>query len=208
MRGWEGVTDDLQPLAPEDGIERFIRHREPSVRESTIRNARTRLRYFLEWCDERDIENLNTLTGRDLADFVAWRRGDVAALTLQKQLSTIRMALRYWADIEAVTEGLAEELHAPELPDGAESRDVTIEPERAMEILDYLENHHYANRGHVVLLILWRTGMRRSALRSIDVCDLDPDKNAIRLEHRPEAGTKLKNGSDGERWVYLGPRWF
>ena len=83
-------------------------------------NARTRLRHFKEWTEEADIENLNELTGRDLADFVAWRRDDIKAITLQKQLSTVRQALRYWADIEGVTEGLAEKLHAPELPDGAE----------------------------------------------------------------------------------------
>jgi site-specific recombinase XerD len=102
------MNDDLQPLSPEEGVERFLQHREPSVRKSTLQNAKTRLRYWLEWCDERDIENLNELTGRDLADVVAWRRGDIASITLQKQLSTIRMALRWWADTEAVEEGLAE----------------------------------------------------------------------------------------------------
>lgn len=208
VRWWSGLSDDLDPLAPEDGIDRYLRHREPSLRESSMRNARTRLRFFQEWCDERDIENLNGLAGRDLADFVAWRRGDISAITLQKQLSTIRMALRYWADIEAVTEGLAEKLHAPELPDGAESREVALDADRAEAILEYLSDHHYASRDHVIMVLLWRTAMRRGALRSIDVGDLEPDDNAIRLEHRPDAGTKLKNGEDGERWVYLGPTWY
>jgi site-specific recombinase XerD len=202
------VNEDLTPLAPEEGVDRFLQHREPSVRQSTIENARTRLRFFLDWCEERDVDNLNTLTGRDLADFVAWRRGDIAALTLQKQLSTIREALRYWDDIEGVQEGLAEKVHSPELPDGAESRDVHLSADRAQAILGYLREHHYASRDHVVMEILWRTGMRRSALRSIDVDDLRPDDNAIVLEHRPEQGTKLKNGEDGERWVYLGPTYY
>ena len=200
--------DDVQPLAPEEGVERFLRHREPSVRKSTLQNARTRLNYFQEWCDEQEIENLNDLTGRDLADFVAWRRGDIAALTLQKQLTTIRQALRYWADIEGVRDGLAEKVHSPELPDGAESRDVHLDADRAEGILAYLERYEYASRRHVVMALLWRTGMRRSALRSLDVDDLRPDDNALVVEHRPETGTKLKNGEDGERWVYLGPEWF
>ncbi|MCU4799720.1 site-specific integrase [Halobacteria archaeon HArc-gm2] len=199
------MSDDLQSLPPEEGIERFIRHREPSVRESTIRNAKTRLRFFNDWCQERGIDDLNDLTGRDLADFVSWRGRDIAAITLQKQLSTIREALRYWADIEGVPDGLAEQVHAPELPDGAESRDVHISSERAHRILDYLHDHHYASRDHVVFLILWKTAMRRSALRSLDVDDLRQSDYALVLEHRIDQGTRLKNGEDGERWVYLGP---
>jgi site-specific recombinase XerD len=199
---------DLQDLPPQEGVDRFLEHRDPSVRKSTLQNARTRLRYFLEWCDEREIENLNDLSGRDLADFVAWRRGDIKALTLQKQLSTIRQALRYWADIEGVQEGLAEKVHAPELPDGAASRDVHLSETRAEAILEYLDRYHYASREHVVMALLWRTGMRRGALHSLDIDDLRPDEHALVLEHRPDEGTKLKNGEAGERWVYIGPEWF
>lgn len=202
------MTEELSPLSPEKGIERFLRHREPSVRKSTLQNARARLRHFLDWCEERGIENLNTLSGRDLADFVAWRRGDVKALTLQKQLTTIRVALRYWADIEGVADGLAEKLHAPELPDGAESREIALDDERARDLLAYLREHHYASRDHVVMILLWRTAMRRGALRSIDVDDLRPDDHSIVLQHRPEDGTKLKNGESGERWVFLGPTYY
>lgn len=199
------MSDDLEPLPPEEGIERFLRHREPSVRPSTLQNARTRLNYFLAWCEEREIYNLNDLSGRDLADFVAWRREDIAPTTLQKQLSTIRVFLEFCADIEAVEQGLREKVHAPELPDGAESRDVHLETERAEYILEELDRYHYASRRHVVMLLLWRTGMRRGALEALDVDDLQPDEHAIELKHRPEEGTALKNGEAGERWVYLGP---
>jgi site-specific recombinase XerD len=200
--------EDLQPLDPEEGVERYMRKLEADARDSTVYNATTRLRFFLEWCHESEIADLNELTGRDLADFVAWRRADIAAITLQKQLSTIREALRFWADIEAVPEGLAEKVHAPELPDGAESREDHLDSERAERILEYLDRHHYASRDHVIMILLWRTAMRRSALRSIDVDDVQPDENAIRLEHRIDQGTRLKNGESGERWVYLGGQWF
>lgn len=200
------MTDGLEPLSPEEGVERFLRHREPSVRKSTLRNARTRLNHFLKWCDEREIENLNGLSGRDLDDFIAWRQEDLAAITLQKQLSTIRVALRYWASIEGVQQGLAEKVNAPELPDGAGARDIHLRAERAERILAYLDRYQFASRDHVVLAILWRTGMRRSALRSLDLKDLRPDKHALELRHRIDEGTKLKNGKDGERCVFFGPK--
>jgi site-specific recombinase XerD len=202
------MGDDLQPLTPSEGVERFLTHRKPSVRKSTLQNARTRLNYFLKWCGEQSIENLNTLTGRDLADFVAWRQSQISPVTLQKQLSTIRQFLRWAADIEAVNEGLAEKVHAPELPDGAESRDVQLPSSRAEPIVEYLDRYEFASRKHVVMLLLWRTGMRRGALRALDVGDLKHDDHAISIHHRPEQGTGLKNGADGERWVYLGPQPF
>lgn len=201
-------SDSLQPLGVDEGIDRFLQHHESNVGESAIANARTRLRHFKDWTDKAGIEDLNELTGRDLADFVSWRRGDIATVTLQKQLSTVRQALRYWADIEGVTDGLSEKLHAPELPDGADTRDVHLTPQNATAILEYLDKYDYASRRHVVVALLWRTGIRRSTLRSIDLDDLRPDEHAVVLKHRPETETKLKNREDGERWVYLGPRWY
>ncbi len=189
-------------------MDRFLDYREPSIRETSFQNAKHRLSVFLEWCDERGIENLNELDGRMLNDFVRWRQPDIAAITLQKQLSSVRQALRWWADIEAVEEGLSEKLHAPELPDGAQSKDVFLDPEHAEMALEYYDRHHYGSRDHALIALLWRTGMRRSGVRSIDVDDLDENDHAVRVEHRPETGTTLKNGDDGNRWVYLGPEWF
>lgn len=132
----------------------------------------------------------------------------MAPITLQKQLSSVRQALRWWADIEAVQEGLAEKLHAPELPDGAESNDVFLSPDRAETALRYYEEHHYASRDHALIALMWRTGMRRGAVHSLDVDDPDAEEYAVRVEHRPETETKLKNGDDANRWVFLGKRWY
>jgi len=202
------VTDDLIPMEPDEGVDRFLAHRRPRWRDATYNNAVHRLGVFLDYCGTAGIEDLNDLTGRDLSDFVAWRRDQIAPITLQKQLTTIRVFLRWCASTDAVRDGLAEKLQAPELPDGAESSDVVIEPERAKQILAHLDRHDYASRLHAMAAILWRTGMRRGALHSLDVEDLRPEDDSVVLRHRPEQGTKLKNGADGERWVYLGPRWF
>jgi integrase len=202
------MSDELIPMEPEEAVDRFLDRQSPKWRDSTYDNAVHRLGLFLDWCEEEGIENLNVLNGRRLSDFVAWRRGDVAPITLQKQLSTPRMMLRWAADLDAVPEGLAEKLHAPELPDGAEASEVVIEPDRVQRILDYYDRFEYASRIHVIVAILWRTGMRRGALHSLDLDDLHPDQNAVSLEHRPDQGTKLKNGKDGERWVYLGPEYY
>lgn len=199
------MSDDLEPLAPREGMTRFLAHRETGVSESTYRNNQTTLEQFVAWCGDNGIDNLNDLTGRDLSKFVAYRRSKVKPITLQKSLSAIREFLAFCADIEAVRDGLNEKVHAPELPDGAEARDIVLGPEAAQTALDHLDQFNYASRDHVMLLLLWRTGMRRGALRSIDLEDLRPDEHAIELQNRPETDTRLKNGDKGERWVWLGP---
>jgi len=204
------MTDGLQPLSPEEGVDRFLTMRRDSGnRDSTYKNDVTRMNHFLRWCqEEEEIENLNNLTGRRLSGFVSWRCEQVAKTTVEKQLSAVREALRFWANIEAVEPGIAERIYAPQLKDVDDTRGVYLDPERAERILGTLDRFHYASRRHVIMALLWRTGMRRSALRSLDVADLKEDDNAVRLEHRIDEGTRLKNGDGGSRWVFLGPRWF
>ena len=202
------MSEDLIPLDPEEGVQRFLDHRKSGVAKSTLQNDRAMLKLFLEFLEEQEIENLNDLDGRVIADFVNRRRQEVKAITLQKQLSTIREFLDYMAGIEAVQDGLREKVHSPEIVDGAEARDVKIEGSRATEILEYLSRFEYASRRHALAALLWKSGMRMGAARSIDLEDLQPDSDAIQLRHRPETDTPLKNGNGGERWVWLGPMYY
>lgn len=197
------LRDHLVPLSPTEGVERFLKHRKPNVATSTYHNNKTTLEQFLAWCREREIENLNDLNGRTIADWVDHRREEVKPISLQKSLSALRMALEYWADIDAVEPGLRERVHAPEVPDGAEARDVVVEGDKARRILEYLDRYEHATRDHVVLSVWWRSGIRLGALRGIDLGDFHPDEHAVELVHRPES-TPLKNGPAGERWVWLG----
>jgi site-specific recombinase XerD len=189
---------------PEQAVDEWLSVRAMQRAESTIRNDTSRLDAFTTWCDEEGVDDLTELTGRHLHAFVNWRRDDLADITLQKQLSTIREFLRWASDMEFVAEGLAETVHSPELPDGAESRDIHLTREQADAALEYLDTHHYASHQHVCLALLWRTGMRLGALRSLDLDDLHEDEEALELVHRPETETPLKNDGDGERWVYVG----
>jgi len=54
-----------------------------------------------------------------------------------------------------------------------------------------------------MLLLLWRTGMRVGALQSLDVDDYDRKQARIHVRHRPQGGTTLKMGENGERIITL-----
>jgi integrase len=64
-----------------------------------------------------------------------------------------------------------------------------------------LHRFDYASRKHVICRLIWRIGIRLGGLRAIDVDDLDFEDKAIKIRHRSDTGTLLKNQFGGERDV-------
>jgi len=199
------MTDDLEPLAPEAGKDLYLEHRRGEVSESTLQSHRYRLTEFVDWCEENGITNLNDLTGRDLHSYRVDRResDDLEPVTLQGQLSTLRVYLRFCASVDAVGEDLHEKILLPTVSGDEQASRSTLAPDRAQSILEYLDTYQYASRRHVLLTLLWQTGLRMGSARAIDLDDYDPDSPGVELVHRPDQDTPLKNKERGERWVAL-----
>ncbi|WP_172977280.1 tyrosine-type recombinase/integrase [Halosegnis longus] len=202
------MSDDLEPLAPESAVELYLDQRSDEVSASTHESHEYRLAPFVEWCEEVEgITNMNELSGRDLHAYRVWRReeGDLKPVTLQGQLSTLRVFLGFCASIDAVEESLRSKILLPTVSGDDEVSETTLDPARAEAMLDYLGRYQYASRAHVTALLLWRTGMRTGSVRSLDLDDLDLEEGAAHVVHSPETDTPLKNGNRGERWVALSP---
>ncbi|RQG89347.1 tyrosine-type recombinase/integrase [Natrarchaeobius chitinivorans] len=199
------MSEDLEPLSPAEAVNLYLNHREPELSEKSIQNQRYRLNSFIDWCQETGFENMNDLSGRDLHRFRSWRqKEDVATITLRSQLATLRVFLEFCANIDAVEPGLRERVLLPEVDSVDESRDIKLEEDHANRLLDYLEKFDYASRDHVIVAILWHTGIRLGSLRAFDLNDFDPDDQCLELRHRPETGTRLKNGSKAKRAIAVG----
>lgn len=198
-------NDDLEPLDPKAATELFLEHKAVNCTESTVQNHRYRLNHFLAWCDEEDIDDMNDLSGRDIQSYRLWlgEKENLNKLTIKNQLSGFRVFLKWAASVEAVPENLYTKLMIPRVQRGERSRDELLEPERAEEILEYLSTYQYASIDHVVIALLWETGMRIGAAHSIDLQDVNVERESLQLEHRPEQGTTLKNGNSGERLVAI-----
>jgi integrase len=205
---------DLEPITPDKAVQMYLDAKRGDLTAATLKGQKYRLKAFTDWCSEEGIENLNTLSGRDLYQYRIWRRdgkgegrGPVKTVTLRGQLATLRSVLRFCGGIEAVPVDLWDTIELPTVTQDDDVSNTTLDPARAMEILEYFDTYQYASRDHVALLVLWRTGCRVGGLRALDLRDLDLngddpklDGPGLRFVHRPETGTPLKNKTSGERW--------
>lgn len=193
----------LEPYAPQEAVTDFLEDQRDGQAKNTVQNYKYALRPFVDFCHENQIENLNNLTGR-LKEFKQWRGQEVQITTLRNQMWTLKKFMRFCQAIEAVPHGLPMKVESLVPPrDGDESRDEYIEAQTADMILEYLKKYEYASLRHVTFLLLWRTAARQGSLHALDVGDLVEDPPMVKIRHRPDTGTPLKNKSHGERNVPL-----
>lgn len=56
-----------------------------------------------------------------------------------------------------------------------------------------------------MIALIWETEMRLGAVNSLDSTDVDLEDRRLTVVHRPDQGTELKNGTNGERPVAISP---
>jgi integrase len=134
-----------------------------------------------------------------------WRRqgGGLHNVSLNIQLSTLRVFIKWAEKVDAVEIDLHEYITPPTMSRGEDVSTTLLGDEKAADVLRFYYKYEYATRDHALLELLWHTGMRFGAIRAIDLEDLDQSNKAIYVRHRPDEGTPLKNGNAGERVVAL-----
>ena len=194
---------ELEPIDPETALELYIAEKETSVADATVVSHKSRLSFLLRWCEEREIENLNELTGRRLQEFRLWRRnvGDLTKVSEKTQMDTVRVFVKWLESIDAVEQDLHKKVLSPDITSRENSRDVMLETDDAETMLAYLERYEYASISHVTATLLWHTMLRMGSVRALDVEDYDPEEQSLRLRHRPDTDTPLKNKREGERII-------
>lgn len=196
---------DLQPITPHETKQWYLDSRAPELSESTVKAHKYRLSAFIRYCDEMGIGNMNDLSGRHFDRYKMWRReeGDLNNVTLNTQLSTLRVFIKWAEGVDAVPHGMHEYITPPSMATDEDVRKVILDSDDAADLLRYLRKFEYASRNHALIELMWHSGMRTGALRAIDLGDLDDQMQSIYLKHRPETDTPLKNGKAGERVVYV-----
>ncbi len=201
------MTQNYERLDPRTALEMYLAARKSELAESTLASHGRRLKLFARFCDERDIEYLCDVEQSDIHEYSVWRqegiRGDgISQETLRSALMTLRVFLRWAASVGAIDPKIPETMVLPEEAE-RKSRDEMLDADRAEQLLQHYQRYEYASGSHVMLVLFWRTGLRVGSVRALDVSDVDVEQKTLRVRHRPDTGTPLKNGYEGERVVAL-----
>jgi integrase len=206
----EEIAETLQPLPPSDGVNRYLERECSDLADRTLRGYQRKLQYFVQYCNKKEVVNLNEIDGRFIDDYQHWRRyestdSSLSVITMQDDMYLLRDLLQYLESIDAVTAGLSEATTIPTPDDEDGVRDIELSADRAGRILEYLGKYHYASGEHVVWVLHCETGRRPGGIHSLDVDDIvtDVENPYIDIQHRPEQGTRLKNGAKGETQVSI-----
>jgi integrase len=201
----QASQDPLEPITPADAVQMYLDDRERDCQQATVKGHRSRLSFFVNWCDDQGVDDMNDLSARDLHEFQVWRREDLNVVSERTQMSTLRVFIKWCETIDAVPEGLFNKINVPNVPRGEGSREKTLHADRVEEIVEYLGKYEYATVEHVSWLILAETGIRIGAAHALDIDDYRPNAETphLKIAHRPKTDTPIKNGNRGERPVAI-----
>lgn len=197
------MAGNLEPLEPGEAMALYIESREDELAERSLELHEKHLQKFVNWCSENGIRNLNEVTARTIHEYKLYLKKQYASSTVSTHLTTVKMFIQFCESIDGVAGGTGEKIDLPPRDDNA--RDEKLDPDDAEEILSYLRKFHYGSRSHALMELLWHSGLRTGTIRSLDVKDLDEERDRLRIRHRPETGTPLKNKEKAERYVALSP---
>lgn len=192
-------------LSPPAAVERYLRRRAPDSTQKSIHGWEYRLKLFVEWCESVGISTVGDIGRYDLDEYYEQRSSSVAPVTLEGEMWTLKMFVRFLEDLGAVEEGLSGAVRVPDLDPEQRSDDTKLEPEAALALVRHYRNTpgRYGTRQHAVLELAWFTGARQGGLRGLDIRDVElHDSPYVEFRHRPP-GTPLKNKRNGERPVAL-----
>lgn len=128
--------DEPEPIEPRSTQQLYLDHKASEYAEETVQARRYRTNHFVEWCGIEDIDSLNDLTGRSIQRYRLRRQetGDLAKITLNQQMSTIRVFLKWAGSIEAVPANLYDKVMIPRVTPEQEPRDETLSSNAASDI--------------------------------------------------------------------------
>ena len=199
--------EDPSEWEPRYARGRYVQHRASDATDKSREGWWYRLEQFVQWCEEVGIQTVGDLQPLDISEYHDRRAEEIAPVTLEGEMTTLRSFLEYLESLNAIAEGLSDAVRVPELNADQRSSDQKLATNEAMAMLQYFRNTAAvrASRDHALLELLWFTGARASGVRALDLRDVSLEEQYVWFKHRPDTGTEIKNDANGERPVGVPP---
>jgi site-specific recombinase XerD len=160
-----------KPLDPDEAVQLYLNERKTEVTQNTLYEHKCRLNRFLEWCEDEHVENMNSMIRRTAHSYKQYRVEQVAPITVEHEMRTFRLFLRFCEHIDGVSDGVAASVSVPKAERSERSKSESLSEEVAADILDYLAKYEYASFRHVLFHLIWNLGCRTGGVRALDLED-------------------------------------
>jgi len=193
-----------------DLYNRYLSRRENRSPATRSQYKRT-LPKFIEFANSEGIRYPYAITTTLVDEFVDELEGEYDAdATVYTYTKNIRAWFQWLNRRNLCNSAICRILDKEELGLSPQVRDVVLPESEATVILENLRNNRYGSSLHTVTELNWNGGPRLGDMHSLDLCDFISGENEIKFRHRPDQGTRLKNGDefdnspgDGERNIEL-----
>lgn len=203
-------VDTTDQLTLAELFQRFFQRRQNRSPATRSQYKRT-IPDFVRFAGEQDVETpaeISTALVDAYVDTLQHRYS--ADATIYTYTKNTRTWLQWLNDRNMCHNSVYNILSKDELGLTPAARDETLPAAQAEPLLKNFRRKRKGAEIHALTELLWNSGPRIGGTHSADLCDFDPQNQELRLRHRPESGTHLKNGceedntpGDGERNVEL-----
>jgi len=192
--------------------ERYLKHRR-NRSPATIAQYKRTIPVFLTFADRNNATYPDELT-TDLVDRWVDEYLDMydADATVYTYTKNVRAWLKWIHRRDHCEESVYRILDKKELGLTPAARDEAIPKPEAKVLLSKLRTQRFGTALHALVELTWNTGMRIGEIHSLDLTDFESSDNELTVRHRPDEGTRIKNGrerddapGDGERNLILHP---
>jgi site-specific recombinase XerD len=206
------LPNDPHKVSPRKARRQFLEDKRNRLVYSSFRVYKAPTRHFVQYCENHGIHTMGAVTRGVVNDWKRNRETDeIAPATFKSNVKHVKTFLTWCYRNEVLADPISEMVENPTVNGEDVSKDWYTR-DRAEIILDYLDTYEYASRNHTHFALLWSIGSRVSGSLALDLGDIEwnpadpnvPDGYAIlKIRHRPETGTRLKNKEDSERNVTI-----
>ncbi|WP_420182088.1 tyrosine-type recombinase/integrase [Haloarcula sp. KBTZ06] len=193
-----------------DLYDRFLTRRQDRSPSTRSQYKRTIL-HFIEFAKDKEVARPSEISTELVDSYIDQLQGNYDAdATIHTYTKNVRSWLQWLNNRNLCDESVYRILDKEEIGLSPSARDEAIPAVRANQLLQHLRTKKQGTKIHALPELLWNAGPRIGGIHSADLKDFDPESRELRFRHRPEMGTRLKNGDrtdgtsgDGERNVEL-----